>query len=465
MSLVILAALLIPMFIVARYDMPADDDFGYGARSHIAYVSGRGAAGILSEALENTKDIYNSWQGSFTATFLMALQPGIFGPGYYKITVYLLVLSFIAAVVYVFRRLLCDVFGIDKWAARFTGVLVSVFCIELVPYPNQSFYWFNGAVYYTFFYSLMLVLFGLTISYVKRPAAWRVVLMSVLAFLIGGANYVTALITVISGILAVIFLAIARNRGWKALIIPTAVALATMIISMVAPGNAVRQSELPNHPDALRTIKLAFIWGWSFIKKWTNLPWLGLMTISVPFMWHLAGTSSRRVKYPYIATVLSFCLFCAMFAPHLYASGAPGPERIEDIYFFSFIILSVINVYLWCGFLRRDRAEAGGWNPVIALASAAVAAGLVLYPAYRGQINLTSALAAGELRSGEAETYYNKHMERYAVIENSTEEDLVLDPIEEMPFLLFAGELTTDPEYYMNVDAATYFQKNSIRVK
>ena len=465
-AIIVLVALLLPMLYIAKYDIPVDDDLGYGAQTHAAVLSGGNIIDVLKAAAIKTVDIYFGWQGSFTSTFLMTLQPGIYGTQYYRLSAYILIGTFLIAVYYFYCRFYTDIFSINKTAAFFMATVLCIFSIELVPWPNQSFYWYNGSIYYTFFYSLMLIMFALSISYIYRGKAWRIVLISFLAFLIGGANYVTALVTVIAGVLTVIFLKIAKNKKWKDFIVPTCIAVITLVVSMIAPGNAVRQSEFQNHPGVIDSIKYSFAWGWTYVKMWANIPWLGMMIIIIPCAWNMAGQSERYVKYPYVATILSFCVLSAMYTPHIYATGTPGPERIQNIVFFAFMLLSMMNAFLWCSFIRgKLKSKSSGYNLTIALCTAVIAAGCVFIPAYKGQINLTTALAIGEMRNGEAQNYYNEQIKRIEILENPEVTDAVLDPLENMPFLLFSGELTTDPTYYMNEDAATYYQKNTIVVR
>lgn len=69
---------LIPIFLFSSYCHPLADDFTYGLLVHRAVVSGGGIPEILSAAAETVRDYYFTWQGTFSAIFLFALQPGAF---------------------------------------------------------------------------------------------------------------------------------------------------------------------------------------------------------------------------------------------------------------------------------------------------------------------------------------------------------------------------------------------------
>ena len=76
--------------------------------------------------------------------------------------------------------------------------LTLTFCAMQFCYkPADSFYWFNGGIYYTFFFALSYVLLGLLTLAVKgesnKARALAAIPLAPLAFLIGGGNYSTAL--------------------------------------------------------------------------------------------------------------------------------------------------------------------------------------------------------------------------------------------------------------------------------
>ena len=79
--------------------------------------------------------------------------------------------------------------------------------------------------------------------------------------------------------------------------------------------------------------------------------------------------------------------------------------------------------------------------------------------------SLTSVVALGELRTGEAQDYYAEALERQVVLEDPAVEDCVFRPFENTPYLLFFADMTDDPASYENEDTATFYGKKSIVVK
>ena len=69
---------LVPLLYLALYDVPCADDYIYGTPAHLALVHGGDLADAISAACKHTVSVYQNWQGSYTAVFLMCLQPAVF---------------------------------------------------------------------------------------------------------------------------------------------------------------------------------------------------------------------------------------------------------------------------------------------------------------------------------------------------------------------------------------------------
>ena len=90
MALVVLAVLYTPMLWIARYDVPAADDFSFSCETHRAIEDGTGLPGAIAGAVEKAGMVYDTWQGTFSAIFMMAFQPGIWGLRTYALTTWMM---------------------------------------------------------------------------------------------------------------------------------------------------------------------------------------------------------------------------------------------------------------------------------------------------------------------------------------------------------------------------------------
>lgn len=125
-------------------------------------------------------------------------------------------------------------------AALIAAFLTLMLQIELVPDAAQSFYWYNGSVYYTFMYALSLALYGLLIRLVlARTSARRGALTAVctvLAVVQGGGNFVSGLVSalVLAGLLA--GLALKKHPALRWMLLPAAAFAASFAACLLAPG-------------------------------------------------------------------------------------------------------------------------------------------------------------------------------------------------------------------------------------
>ena len=96
LTLLVLAAfllLLAPYLYLGRYDVPCADDYIFGIAAHLALSHGGGLGDMLSAAAGHTAFIYETWQGSYAAVFLMCLQPAAISEGLYALTPWLMCAS------------------------------------------------------------------------------------------------------------------------------------------------------------------------------------------------------------------------------------------------------------------------------------------------------------------------------------------------------------------------------------
>ena len=70
---------IIPILYLGRFSHPTSDDFKYGAYSHTAWQETGSLAAVVEAAAKGVAEDYRTWQGSYSALFLMRLEPTVFG--------------------------------------------------------------------------------------------------------------------------------------------------------------------------------------------------------------------------------------------------------------------------------------------------------------------------------------------------------------------------------------------------
>lgn len=203
---------LLPVMAVAFYNHPRADDYTYGAVLRKVIDAGQGLPEAVAAIAAYVRSTYARWQGSFSAVILFTLQPGVVSDNAYWLTTALTLLTLLLGTGMLLRQL-----GKMLHAPRATVVLIFLvlmtLSIQLVPDLNQTFYWFNGGCYYTFYYalSLMLLTGTLRICTDGKCRAGRTALCMLLAFFIGGGNYTTILVTLILLMLLLLVLLVRKT--------------------------------------------------------------------------------------------------------------------------------------------------------------------------------------------------------------------------------------------------------------
>ncbi len=185
LSLSALILLLIPMLIIAFYDVPSVDDFGYGLAPHQTWLESHSIFLVLQTVVQQIKHVYHTWQGSFFSIFLFSLQPGVFNERFYFLTPFIMLASLCGGTVFFLKVVLGDLLGASIYQRGIVTVMVLAACLEFCPNPAQAFYWYNGSVYYTFTSGLSLILFGELLSVFGRkvtPPAWSLTSLSPLFY-------------------------------------------------------------------------------------------------------------------------------------------------------------------------------------------------------------------------------------------------------------------------------------------
>lgn len=467
-----IVASIIPLLFISKYNIPAADDFSFSCETHEAIKNGGTLLSVLSGAAEKVQKVYYTWQGTFSAIFLMALQPSIWGFEYYSITAYIMLFSLLFSIFSLCIRIFSGVFKIQKRLSGIIAAIIFFAWIQFLPSPNQGLFWYNSSVYYTFTFAVFLAAIAVTAGYLLYGGKWRLLILSGLFIIIGASNFVTALIAAVLILLCIGILILNKNKKWGSLLIPAVFLFASFALSVTAPGNQTRQALFTDHPGIAASILLSFAEASRAIARWADLRYLFFLLLLFPFI-RAAALSACRSSFPLpgCVTAFSFCMLSAMFTPQIYSMGNAGPDRLQNIIYFTFILLSAFNLFYWLGWGRSKRKmqrDAGSEKELslTSIACFAVSAFICLsLSVVVFHQPLSSVAALGELRSGEAKAYYEEALARQEILEDDSIKNCVFPPHEHMPYLLYFTDMTDDPDYYENQDTCTYYGKTSIIVR
>lgn len=352
--LVLLAVALVPMVAISPFDHSFADDWHYGVDAHLALQAGGSVLDAVAAALAEVRDTFFSWQGTYSAIFLMALQPGVFSEAAYGWGAVAIIAVLIASTAYAASVLVRDILGADRATAVALTCLALLLQTQLLPSPVEGFWWYNAAIYYTFYHALMLLMLGLAVrlarggtragAYTVRGRVVRAVLLALLAFVVAGGNFVTGLVAGLA-LAGVCVAALVRHRDRGMLIAPALIVFAAgFAVSMVAPGNAERQASqyAGDNIGVLLTLVRCGQAGFEYTVLWTNGYLLLALGLALPFMVRAARRTRCSFTHPGLACAASLALFMASFAPTLYAMGTVGPGRVQNIRYDLFVLLAFV---------------------------------------------------------------------------------------------------------------------------
>ena len=268
--------LIIPILNIALYNTPSTDDYSYGFETHMAWENTHNIFSVLKEAFKNIAETYRDWQGTFSAVFMFSMQPSIFGIQFYSITTFVLIFILLISNICLTKTIARRLFNYTKNSAVYIiSIILTIFAIEMLPNPVQSLFWWNGSIYYTFYYSIMLLTISAIIKLITSENKKSLIIWTILSILLsvflGGGNYPTALSYILILALVTLSLFISKNKNKYFILTITVITIISLLISMVAPGNAVRQATCDNSLGAVKSVFVAISEGANLIFKWTNL--------------------------------------------------------------------------------------------------------------------------------------------------------------------------------------------------
>ena len=475
LSVLALFLLLLPMLKAAQYDVPAADDYSNGIVTYRAWVQDRSISSVLKAAWDRIRDLYFSWQGTFTAIFLFTLNPMIFGETYYRIGPWIIISMLIIGNFVLVHTVWSRYFEAEWYESSIIAVIWSVLCTQFLPRASQGIYWYTGAVYYTFFFSLMALTCSDLLCCIFRKEGdkgiGKLTAASLLLFFIGGGNLVTGLTMSVLLVSMELLLVILKRSDWKRLLIPVLFFAVSFGLNVAAPGNAARQQNFIQ-PGLFRAVLLSFREEGKAFRNWFTLPVWMLILLTIPVLLRIAVRTKRRFVLPGLLTLFSFCLIGVMFYAPIYAMTDHNLDhlgRITNIIFFGMLFLVIFNVYYWLGWLVQKGvlkeihfpAAAEGRFSVIYLLLVLLVFGFGLTRVK--WYDVTSISAFRSYRSGEMGNYWHTYKKRLEILKDPEVEDAVLKRFPYRPYVLFYQDLSEYPG--LNTPVAAWYGKNSVIAK
>jgi hypothetical protein len=251
------------------------------------------------------------------------------------------------------------------------GLVIFVACLLLAPNLPQSLYWWNGLATHT----LPLFVFTYYLAFYawlqrQEPAPKMSISAAIVAFFISiVAGGFSETFTVAQIILLVCWQAWLyfrkeldfRRPGAAYLAAGLVGALVALVIALVSPGNAVRQTQYQTTTNILGIVQISLYHYFVFLKDIFTTPEkiLGVMSVFLGFLWF--GQQIRPERNPKkwepvaIFIIVSIMLTYGCFTPAAFGMSDAPPLRAQIIPVFFLLFGAASAAYLW-GNLRSDPA-------------------------------------------------------------------------------------------------------------
>lgn len=487
--------MLIPVLWIGRYDAPSADDFSMGLGTRLVYEETGSVAAVLGKVLSETIRYYQTWIGYFTSCLFTTVSPATFGDGWYWLTPFIVLGGLHIGVIFFLYALMERLLGMDRYARRCMSVLLLFLMVQLMPEgaPRaEAFYWYSGAGNYTLTFSLGLCYLGCLILAVhagnRRKRFFWGAGASLLGFLAGGGNYLSALSYAIVSAVFLILLLLLRSgcmgrvlpeKGhvlyaddWKWVhAVPAVCNLAGLAVSCLAPGNRIRGEETGGY-GSVKSILLSLYYTLSYpMNQWLSWAVIAVLAMAAvvftaAFRSEMSGKMKEALsyRYPLAAIIFSYGIVSAAVTPALYAQGNMDAGRIQSTFWLhAVLVLLILEWYLIGGLVR-----VGFTAPVRpgrrALVSAAGLWIVFSLLAVKGNPDLyTGSRAAADLISGAAARYGEENGRRLSVLQDEGQPDAELPRYCERLSLLYYVDVSEDPGDWVNQKLSEYYHKSSVR--
>ncbi len=404
-SVAILIVSVLPLLLLARYARPIADDYGYGGPVYYALKNNGTIMDVLRAIVENIRYTYLNWQGTFTSVLFFSVQPAVFGESYYILTPFVMTAAIVVSA-FLFTSIIPQ---LESWGKVVISCVVSLIALQFLPSVAEGIYWWNGAAHYLLCWLLFVIALSLQLRIANHTAPNKsfyllVCLTCLVTFLVGGGNYSTALLGVIVSFVITGYTAI-EKRMRKILfanIVVTLFCIIGLLISIVAPGNGVRQAGFEKL-DVVSAVLTSFHEAFKAIFSYTDWKILfSLLFCSAVFHLSLRKTDFS-FRYPLLVLLGSFCAFASMYTPPLYAMRICDVPRMNNMFFLAYLTFIFGNAFYVIGWLLHRHQKLSEKK----LLKTVMLVGAILFILSLGtQIKSSNFyLASNDLKSNVLQTY------------------------------------------------------------
>lgn len=459
---------LIPILYLSGYVHATGDDYGYGARTHQMWLSTHSVWQVLKAAGQTVQHYWIGWQGTWFTIFLMSLQPEVFWDNGYWIVPWIMLALTIFSTLYLTEYVMVQKLRLPKATWISCTLILLLAMIQYFPPTKSGIFWYNGTAHYIIPYSMALVAIRCCWSFADRKRKKDWIAAFICMALLGGASYLAPLLVLI----AVAYLILCEWKTKKHvfyLCIPVAAELAGLIVSYLAPGNKSRGGEDFGIHGLLivKTILECFVDGAKQIFLYLfKTPFILLCLVVIAVLLVNAFQKVRPTfdfPYPVIVAVAMFCMYCAMYAPGVYA-GVELSGGVPNTIYQVFLMTVFITVIYTVGWMNHHFCKDEKMGKI----KKAVCGGLLMLALFlilveKGTLkSSTSYQCYDYIVSGQADDYKAQMEERLSLLRNPELKNVELPAMNSDQGPLMHMEVMENPKEWTNTVVKQFFGKESV---
>lgn len=491
-SVLLLIAAIVPLFIIAHYNFTSFDDYAFSSASIDDWLQNHSLFRVLKLQLEFAKYFYYAWQGTVSMTWIGGSVISMIREEHYFLSTYITLGGFILSELVLFMLIGFKALESDIYDAGIVSCWLIIFQVLMVPYPVEAFYWACGSIMYVTGYNAAVLLYALFFLYIHRSlreerAQNRTYRLKglflqlgiiVLSVYIAFGNYVSALFCFSSLLLLVFGVWFKKVRGRIVITVDFIIYTVIFVLNMTAPGNKIRKGASGTGDiNPVKALLKSLYEAASYIICNIYPTVIIIMIMMLPFVIGLvkkrAFGSQRPFRRPLVFSIITYGLYASQFVPNMYALGFIGAGRVVNLYRLSLYLFYFSNLIYWTGWgLRRIHEELPDMTSDILapkksylLVFETLCIALLCFSAiFYGGTTLTTVSAIKSLSTGQAYIYRREYEERLVVLKDESVKDAVFEEFTDPPYLLFFGDIKEDPGAWENRDVASFYGKESVRI-
>lgn len=450
-------AVVIPIIVASSMSFYRGDDFADVGR---IWDNRKNIVELFRDSLHYAKRIFLSWQGNYFSMFMYILIHPLLGAGLPQLRVIMVINSVLFAIG--LSIFIWSIFKQEIISIRCRLILIFCCLLGILGFEvwYQAFYWYTGAIVYTFPLSLAMIALAIILLSDKKL---YYVLAGVLLFCASGGSLAVAAIECYWLLLVIVSRILKKNVRKKDYIL-FFVAVAGAVANSLAPGNFARHSMIDDSGLHLfRAIifscnETVITGEWLFL----DTPFI-IIAIVVFFIGVFAG-KRKNVDAAYLWVMIGLSALTPIityFPVCLGYSSGGGPNRCRFILTFAFVI-SAISIFFFGGQILSARIQTGYRREVIIMLLLL----LIIMPIKKEGWKFSSLIpyrTLMKLTEGSIQSCYRGANEIYDAIREDKNEDVFIFtlPISVDEFL--SMDIKEDPNYLINTECANYFGKNSVQ--